>query len=160
MVHINTAEACAVQFLWASIKPSEFETRHCPGWLRASTGHVASNPCSNWLPVLDIWLKTFVATSYWILNCWPKSILKQPAHDSAKSLYMEWRFWPLLLFLSSILFLLYLKKSKPWKFLPFLGLPSQSCANYLLLHFVTVFHSYPCSIKTQEPTSRTRVWKN
>lgn len=111
-------------------QPSEFDPRHTPGWFRASTGHVASNPCSvhtDWVSVLDIWLKAFVATSNWILNYWPKSALKQPAHDSAKLLYMEWRFQPLLLFFSSILFLLYLKKSKPGKFLPLLGLPSQSC---------------------------------
>lgn len=81
--------------------------------------------------------------SYFLLDfkLLAKSALKEPAHDSAKLLYMELR--PPVLFFSSILFLLYFKKSKPWKFLPVLGLPSPSCCKLFTFAFCNFFLILP-----------------
>lgn len=119
------------------LQTSLFSSRHTPGWLRASAGHVASSLCSvhaNWVSVLNMWLKAFVATAYRILNCWPKCALKQQALDGGRLVCMEWRLGPLFLFSFSMLFLLpvFKKKSKLGKCPPL-----RAVANYLLLQFVT-----------------------
>lgn len=143
------AEVCALQH-WCSREPSQLRPRHTPGWLSASTGHVASNLCSvhtNRASVLNMWLRAFVTTAYGILSHWPKCALKQQPRDGARLIYMEWRLGPPLLFFS-ILFLLpvFKKKPKPGKCSPVIWLPTQSCCKVItfaicnFLKILPLFH--------------------